>query len=524
LKAGRGGALALLVALAAVGFQQWRVSDPHVRYDRFSLPAFDAYVHVAMAERPAVFTVAPWGYRVLAPAAAAALPGNAVQGFRRLAFLSLVAAAAMLYFFLRRLGVGELPGLLGVAVFALSPPVAEAFRYVFLAEPLSAALEVAFLLVLASGAGTGVLALLLTVWALAKELWPFFLPLVLLREWRRGPRAAIGATLASAAGPLAATLVLRGWWWRPPAAAPRAEDAGLLGAAALAFEAWRQWAGPMLLLGLTPLAVAGALRGHARPFLMRYGWLAAGLLALPLFAASYVSGSFFAADVTRLLLYALPLLVPLALMAVFPVIPASGPPSAAGATARRVSRAGGLATAVIVLGLPSALDRYRRVDLRGTRDGPLVLALCRESLQAAQRLDRGREVVLDAERTGFQWGVSPPEEMGRMRWFLREGWGPLAHYGVGEVVMREARASLIVPSLRPRDLEATLRLEAPALRRVEVLVNGRSLGQQAVGPSGTEAVVRLPAAALFRGDNVLTVSAPDGPGVRFRSLAVRPAP
>src|SRR6185436_9290168 len=168
--------------------------------------------------------------------------------------------------------------------------------------------------------------------------------------------------------------------------------------------------------------------------------------------------------------------------------------------------------------------RYRRVDLRGTRDGPLVLALCRESLQAAQRLDRGREVVLDAERTGFQWGVSPAEEMGRMRWFLREGWGPLAHYGVGEVVMQEAKASLLVPSLRPRDLEATFRLEAPALRRVEVLVNGRSLGQQAVGPSGAEAGLRLPADALFRGDNVLTLSAPDGPGVRFRSLAVRPAP
>ena len=311
--------LALLVALAALGIQQRRVSDPHVRYDRFSLPAFDAYVHVAMAERPAVFTVAPWGYRVLAPAAAAALPGNAVQGFRRLALLSLAGAATVLYFFLRRLGLAEAPALVGVALFGLSPPVAESLRYVFLAEPLSCALELAFLLAVASGAGMGALALVMTTWALAKELWPVFLPLVLLREWRHGPRQALLAMLGVAAGPLAVTLVLRGWWWRPPSEVPGAAGSSVLGAATLALAAWRQWAQPMLLLGLTPLAAAGALLTRARPFVSRYGWLALILLGLPLGAASYVSGSFFAADVTRLMLYALPLLVALALMAFFPV-------------------------------------------------------------------------------------------------------------------------------------------------------------------------------------------------------------
>jgi hypothetical protein len=44
-----------------------------------------------------------------------------------------------------------------------------------------------------------------------------------------------------------------------------------------------------------------------------------------------------------------------------------------------------------------------------------------------------------------------------------------------------------------------------------------------VGPSGDPAVVRLPAEALFRGDNLLTLWAPDGPGVRFLSLSLRPA-
>ena len=519
MNAGRGGLLALLVALAALGLQQRRVSDPHVRYDRFSLPAFDAYVHVAMAERPAVFTVAPWGYRILAPAAAAALPGNAVQGFRVLAFLSLLAAAVLLFFFLRRVGLGESPALVGVAAFALSPPVAESLRYVFLAEPLSSALEVAFLLALASGAGTGVLALLLTVWALAKDLWPVFLPLVLIRQWHRGRGPALAATLAVAAGPLLATLILRGWWWR--AGVRETGEPGLLAAAAMALASWREWTGPMLLLGLTPLAIVGGLRRH--PLAARYGWLAAVLLAVPLFAASYVSGSFFAADVTRLLVYALPLLLPLALVAVFPpAAPAETTPAASGSSP--VSLGAAVGAAALVISLPLLLDRYRRIDLRGARDGPLVLALCRESLRAAQRLEQDRPVVLDAATTGYEWGVSPPEEMGRMRWFLREGWGARAHYGVGDVVMQEAQASLVVPCLRPRALEAALRLEAPSPRPVELLVNGRSLGERIVGPGGGEAIVRLPPDALFRGDNQLTLSAPGGAGLRFRSLTVRSVP
>jgi hypothetical protein len=112
--------------------------------------------------------------------------------------------------------------------------------------------------------------------------------------------------------------------------------------------------------------------------------------------------------------------------------------------------------------------------------------------------------------------------MARMRWFLRDGWGRRPHYGQGDIVMQEARASLLVPCLRPRELEAVLRLEAPSARRVELVVNGRPLGERLVGPSGDEAVVRLPADALFRGDNVLTLSA-DMPGLRLLSMTLRPA-
>ena len=111
-----------------------------------------------------------------------------------------------------------------------------------------------------------------------------------------------------------------------------------------------------------------------------------------------------------------------------------------------------------------------------------------------------------------------------MRWFLREGWGALAHYGTGDIVMREATASLLVPCLRPRTLDAALSLQAPSPRRVGLLLNGRSLGGRDVTTSAAETVVRLPAEDLFRGDNVLTVSDPGAPGLHLRRLVLRPAP
>src|SRR6185503_1809971 len=60
-------ALALALTAGLVAWQQARQHDPGIAYGRFQLPGFDANVYLVMAERPAVFTVAPWGYRVLVP-------------------------------------------------------------------------------------------------------------------------------------------------------------------------------------------------------------------------------------------------------------------------------------------------------------------------------------------------------------------------------------------------------------------------------------------------------------------------
>ena len=248
--------------------------------------------------------------------------------------------------------------------------------------------------------------------------------------------------------------------------------------------------------------------------------------AAPLAAATYTGeggpGHFFAADVPRLLIYALPVLIALALVAVDRVWPHRGSP---GAEVRlpasvRVMAALGAAAAVA---LPfAAVDRYRRADLRGARDGPYVLAFVRESLRTAGRLERGQAVTFDAAVQRFAWGESDPGELDRMRWFLRGGWGPLAHYGTGDIMMQEGQATLIAPCFRPRELDLELVTEAPAGMRLAVAVNGRPVGETPSG--GGRAVMRLPAAALFRGDNVVTLSSSAGQGgTRLRVFGLAPA-
>ena len=50
------------------------------------------------------------------------------------------------------------------------------------------------------------------------------------------------------------------------------------------------------------------------------------------------------------------------------------------------------------------VDRYRRADLTGPRDGPYVLVVCRETLRTARRLSRGEEVALDPSAAPLRLG------------------------------------------------------------------------------------------------------------------------
>jgi len=523
----RGWILAILVAGASVYWQHARYNDPHIVFDRFNLPGFDSYVYMAMAERPGVFTVAPWGYRILTPWLVRALPGGAVKGFREVTLSGLFVASLLLFAFLRRLGHAEAPALLAMAAFSLSGAAGETVHYPFLAEPTCIALMAALLLALEAGAGIGVLALVLVLGALAKEIFILFLPGVFLAlRSRKGARAALVETALASLPALVATLVLRFAW--VPGSTAEASAPGVAtvwqGVRTVA-SAWRGWCLPMLLGGATPLALACALLPAARPYLARYGYFVLLGLALPLAAGVYTGegapDQFFHRDVPRLLLYALPVVLPLCLIALGRVWPPMRAPQQA-QPGRVVSVAAGLASVALALMPLLVLDRYRRIDLGGRRSGFYVLGLCRGTLRTAARVEGGQAITWDPESRQFVPGQDHPGHMDEQRWFLWDGWGDEPYFATGDIAMQADRATLLIPALRPTDLDLLFVMDAPRETMLALTLNGRAVGELHVGPDRREASIRLPAAALFRGDNLLQLAAPSGGGAQgARLLALR---
>lgn len=501
----RGVPLALLLAAAALAAQ------PHPA-PLESQPA-DAWIYAAMSDEPAVFTARPWGYRVLGPWLVHALPGKG--GFVRLTRAALALAGVGLYLFLRRLGHGEVPSLAAVAAFGLSGPVAVGLEDPYLCEPMAVLCETGFLLAVASGSGTGVLALLGVLAALAKEIQLVLLPLVYLaRREREGDRRALVSALLAALPALAVTLLMR-LWWTPHLASPYPlPDASVL---PLAIERLRQsWGRTGVLLGgLLPLAVLGALRTQARPFLRQYGYLAAAFLVLPWVAWMYDPRPgrvpFFGDTVRRLLIYALPLVIPLALVAIDRVLPHMNPRPPEPRRPRAPVEIGAALAAAALAALPLwGMDRYRRIEIKGSLLGPVVRAICRQSLEAAARIERGERVAFD------------PGE-GRTRWFLRDGWGPYPFNETGDVVMRGRVGSLLLPCARPLDLDVSLSLSAPRDTALRVDVGSFTVGTLVVGPEAREQRLRVAAPALFRGDNLISLVATEdeNPQIRFHGLALQ---
>ena len=101
----------------------------------------------------AVFTVAPWGHRILTPWVASALPvRNIARAFRIVTFAGLVAAGGVLFLYLRALGHGMPAAIARRRASSRScPRWRECLRYVFLAEPVAVLLEIVLLVALQSG-------------------------------------------------------------------------------------------------------------------------------------------------------------------------------------------------------------------------------------------------------------------------------------------------------------------------------------------------------------------------------------
>ena len=471
-----------------------------------------------MAEQPRVFTVAPWGHRILTPWLASAVPTREIaRAFRVVMIGALLAASAALYLYLRVLGHAMPAALAGAAVLPLLPPVAECLRYVFLAEPVAFFLETALLLALSAGAGLGPLCLVVVLGTLAKEFFVLLAPLALVvgpRPIAGRARTAVVLTLVA----VATAFALRRVWTPhldPPL--PSASPATLILALHRFHDSLLEWWPATLLAGITPLAIAGAFRAAAAPIRPAALYIAALALVPPFLNPV----TFFSSDVPRLLLYTAPVAIPLAITAFRP----PGPPMAPSAWLRdrRVGLVAWALAAVCALAPLAIVDRYRRADLTGPRDGPYVLAVAHETGRVARRLARGEEVVLDPAERRFVWGESHASEMDHMRWFLREGWGQRAHYGTGEVTMHEAQASLLLPVTEPRALAVAIEAQAPRATVLDAAVNGRLVGTWAVGPETGPQTLRVPADALFRGDNALTLTARDGAaGARLRRLTYRP--
>jgi hypothetical protein len=520
----RGLALALLLSAAAVGIHD---QTRYVAYSRYDLPDFDPWVYMAMAEHPSVFTLTPWGHRTLKPWLLHALADSnrELRVDRYVNAVGLTVAGPLLFLFLRRLGHGEGASLLALVVFLFTEPFAVLFEEPLLTDPLSVPLTVGLLLAIEAGAGAAILALLFALGTHSKELFVLFLPLVYLAKRHQGPSAALKAFAAVAVPTLVVVLTLR-FWWTPYVWAPHVPlDLDVVRQVGAAFRhGWTAYPGAILLWGTTPLAVLGALRPSARPFLKRYGYLAAVTLLAPFVAflnapravpAPYV--------VPRHMIYALPFVLPLALLAIdrFWRNAGSPPPPPAGRPLWRWTAA--VATAIVLAFPFAALDRYRRAPLHDPLVGPLVLTTCRESLRTARALAAGREVVWDIDRTGWTWGRSDPGAMSQMRWFLREGWGRFPWGQTGEARMAEREATLLLPSFGGSGLELQLTLSAPGELLMGLAVNGRPLEPLVVTPDPQARAVRIPAHLLFRGDNVLRLQRQDGAGLpRLHRLVIRP--
>ncbi len=509
----------------------WHRSRARVGYTRYDLPSFDAYAYVTMADNPRFFSVAPWGYRVLQPLLASGFPARARLGvLRDMTLVALVATGGLLFLFLRRLGHSEPAALLGAAGFALSGPFRHALGGPLLGDGLAAALATAALLAIQSGSSLLVVAALLAAGVYTKEIFLLMPPLVFLaRRASHGTQRALRDALVSALPALGVFLLLRFHWTPFIQVAHPAWNLDLARAGATVFQSGLQSNLLILLLGgLLPLAALGALRRAARPFLLRFGYWAFLMPVAAVFAWINVPGAhpvpLFGSNMERLLLYSLPVLIPLALVALDRFWPNLGPAAAARPSSRA---ARGLAAAAIVAALVYpfvGLDRYRRLPLHEVRDGPLLMAFCGESIRSARKLERGEEVELAADEKRFAWGISDPGQLFQMRWFLRQGFGPLPHYGVDDIVMREARATLVVPLLRPRDLDLELELESPRPVSVALAVNGMPSGLRLNVPAGrAKHAANLKGSLFFRGDNVLELGADPGSlaGVKLHALAIR---
>jgi hypothetical protein len=229
-------------------------------------------------------------------------------------------------------------------------------------------------------------------------------------------------------------------------------------------------------------------------------------------------------EMNRYLLYAVPVLVGLGLIALDRVLPnLDAPPPPAVLPARRPwIAAAGLALAMVLPLL--VVDRYRRLDLQGRREGNYILGVCHGTLTAARKLQDGAAVLLRMGERRFDPQRFEPEMFDRMRWFLRDGWGHDPQYATDEAFMQSDQATIVLPCYTPAPIEVTLAMSTVRDTALRVSANGRAIGEGTIGTVRTRLRFLVPAEALFRGDNLLSLEVAEAAAAAPRLYAIAYSP
>jgi hypothetical protein len=231
-------------------------------------------------------------------------------------------------------------------------------------------------------------------------------------------------------------------------------------------------------------------------------------------------------EMNRYLLYAVPVLVALGLIALDRVLPNLESPPAPVPPNRPVPWTGLARVGLAIAVHPVARDSYRRLDLQGRRDGNYILGFCHGTLGVARRLQDGSAVLLRLEERRFDPQRFEPEMFERMRWFLRDGWGHEPQYATDEAFMQADRATVVLPCYTPAPIEVTLALSAARETPMRVSANGQPVGEGTIGTARTRLRFLVPAEALFRGDNLLSleVAGAAAAAPRLYAIAYSPIP
>ena len=269
-------------------------------------PGLDAHIYLAMAETPTVFTMPPYAYRIGVPWLAHVLPFPLELNFFLLTCVGLLFALILGYVFIRELGYTHGMALLGLSFVAAAPEVSVFLRNHFLVDPLALASVLAVLLAIEMGLSAGPTALLLLVASLFKETAFFVVPVLYLRlaGTRLVDRQAFWRTLLISAPAVLAALTVRFAWGGAFDAFPYLSPwGGNRQAWYGSFAAYQTiWSGLFGYLGI--LAIVNAFSERWRDFVRHY---------LP-YAALVVAQLLVPQNSERLLFFAFPVVIPLALV------------------------------------------------------------------------------------------------------------------------------------------------------------------------------------------------------------------